>query len=64
MKKIAEITSKKQASYASRKQIIFVLAFVSLGLVYVGINYNIILVVIAGMMLASFSIGLKIGWKV
>ncbi len=56
MDKIAEEKKKRNK--------ILVLALVSLGLVFVGMNIDKIFFVISGMMLASYSIGLKIGWEV
>ena len=52
------------ALIASKKKKILILALSALGLVYVGIQFDMVMFVISGMMLASYSIGLKIGWGV
>lgn len=56
IEKIADIKDKRQK--------ILMLALGSVGLVFFGMSYDMIMFVISGMMLASYSIGLKIGWGI
>ncbi len=64
MRNADKTTKTKIERDQNRKQRIFVLALSALGLVYVGISHDMIMSVLAGMMLASFSFGLKVAWKV